>query len=86
MIYFIGLVFLVMASGNPPFIFAAEEISTMMCHRGVMKIGDTSTDVREKCGEPNTETANEWVYEPSTSQTFIVIIKGGKVVRILEKH
>lgn len=85
-IYFIGFVFLVMALGNPAFIFAAEEISTMMCHRGVVKIGDTGTDVRDKCGEPNTETANEWVYEPGPSQTFTVILKGGKVVRILESR
>jgi hypothetical protein len=85
-IYFIGLIFLVMALGNPAFIFAAKEISTMMCHRGVVKIGDTDVDVRDKCGEPNNETADNWVYEPSVSQTFTVIFKGGKVLRILEKR
>ena len=83
-IYFISLVFLVMAFGNPALIFAAKEIKTMMCHRGVVRIGDTDVDVRDKCGEPNTEKANEWIYEPSTSRTFSVIFKGGKVVVILE--
>jgi hypothetical protein len=85
-IYFIGLVFLVMALGNPGLIFADKEISTMMCHRGVVKVGDTDVDVRDKCGEPNNETANEWVYEPSVSQTFTITFKGGKVVRILESR
>ena len=40
-IYFIGLVFLVIALGSPGFIFAAEETSTMMCDEGVVNIGDT---------------------------------------------
>ena len=75
-----------MALGNPAFVFAAKEIQTMMCHRGVVRIGDTDVEVRDKCGEPNNETANEWVYDPSVSQTFTIIFKGGKVVRILEKR
>jgi hypothetical protein len=53
-IYFIGLVFLVMTLGNPAFIFAAEETSTMMCDGGVVNIGDADVDVRDNCGEPNT--------------------------------
>lgn len=85
-IYVIGFVFLVMILGNPAFVFAGKEISTMMCNKGVVRIGDTDVDVRDKCGEPNTETHNEWVYEPSVSQTFTVIFKGGKVVRLLESH
>ena len=85
-IYFIGFVFLVIASGNPAFIFAAKEISTMMCDQGVVRIGDTNTDVRNKCGEPNAETPDKWVYEPGVSQTFTVVFKGGKVVCILESH
>ena len=81
-----GFVFLVMALGDPALIFASKEISSMMCHRGVVKIGDTNVDVRDKCGEPNNKTADEWVYEPSVSQTFTIIFKGGKVERILESH
>ena len=85
-IYCFGFVFLVIALSNPAYIFAAKEILTMMCHEGVVRIGDTNTDVRDKCGEPNAETPDKWVYEPSVSQTFTVIFKGGKVVRILESH
>ena len=82
----ISLVFLLIMLGSPAFIFASKEISTMMCNKGVVRIGDTDVDVRDKCGEPNTETHNKWVYEPSVSQTFTVIFKGGKVVQLLESH
>ena len=85
-IYFMGFAFLVMALGNPAFIFAAEETSTMMCDGGVVNIGDTDTDVRDDCGEPNTQGANQWVYDSGPSQSFTVIFEDGKVVRILESH
>jgi len=58
-IYIVGLTFLVMALGNPAFIFAAEETSTMMCDGGMVNIGDTDVDVRDKCGEPNTQGASQ---------------------------
>ncbi len=83
-IYFIGLLFVVMALGSPVFIFAAEETSTMMCDEGVVNIGDTDADVREKCGEPNSQSMDKWVYNFGPSEHFTVIFKEGKVVRILE--
>jgi len=83
-IYFIGLVFLVIALGSPGFIFAAEETSTMMCDEGVVNIGDTDADVREKCGEPNSQSMDKWIYNFGPSESFTVIFKEGKVVRILE--
>jgi hypothetical protein len=85
-LYFVGFVFVVMVLGNPAFIFAAEETATMMCDGGVVNIGDKEVDVRDKCGEPNTQEANQWVYNPSPSQSFTVIFEEGKVVRILESH
>ena len=84
-IYFIGLTFLVMAVSIPGLIFAAEEASTMMCDEGVVNIGDADVDVQEKCGEPNSQGVNEWVYNFGPSQpVYKVIFKDGKVVRILE--
>ncbi|MBT8368815.1 MAG: DUF2845 domain-containing protein [Deltaproteobacteria bacterium] len=85
-IYLIGLTFLVMALGNPGFILAAEETSTMMCDGGVVNIGDTDVDVRDNCGEPDTQGASQWMYDFGPSQTFTVIFKNGKVARILESH
>ena len=85
-IYFISLVFLVMALGGSNTIFAAEETSTMMCDEGVVNIGDTDVDVRDNCGEPNTQGANQWVYDFGPSQHFTVIFEDGKVARILESH
>ena len=84
--YYIGFIIMVMALGNPAFSFAAEETSTMMCDEGVVNIGDTDVDVRDKCGEPNTQGANQWVYDFGPSQHFTVIFEDGKVLRILESH
>ena len=83
-IYFIGLLFVVMAFGNTISIFAAEEASTMMCDEGVVNIGDADVDVQKKCGEPNTKGMNEWVYNFGPSEpVYTVVFKEGKVVRIL---
>ena len=84
-IYFIGLAFVVTAVGIPGLIFAAEDASTMMCDEGVVNIGDADADVQDKCGEPNNQGMNEWVYNFGPSQpVYKVIFKDGKVERILE--
>jgi hypothetical protein len=84
-LYAAGLTFLVIALGNPAFIFGAEEeTSTMMCDGGVVRIGNTYNEVRANCGNPRTQGGDQWVYEPSPSQSFTVIFEEGKVVRILE--
>ena len=83
--YFIGLLFVVMALGSSVITLAAEEASTIMCDEGVVNIGDADTDVQDKCGEPNSQGMNEWVYNFGPSQpVYKVIFKDGKVVRILE--
>jgi len=84
-IYFIGFVFLATALGGSITIFAAEETSTMMCDGGVVNIGDADIDVQDKCGQPDSQSTNEWVYNFGPSQpVYKVIFKDGKVVRILE--
>lgn len=44
--YFIGLLFVVIALGSPGFISAAEEIPYMMCDEGVVEIGAEDAYVR----------------------------------------
>jgi len=83
-IYFIGLLFVVMVFGSSTAVLAAEEASTMMCDEGVVNIGDTDADVQEKCGEPNSQSMDKWIYDFGPSEYFTVIFKEGKVVRILE--
>lgn len=83
-IYFIGLLFVVMALGSTTAVLAAEEASSMMCDDGVVDIGDTQADVREKCGEPNSQSMSKWIYDFGPSEFFTVIFKEGKVLRILE--
>ena len=84
-IYFIGFIFLATALGGSITIFAAEEASTMMCDEGVVNIGDADIDVQDKCGQPDSQSTNEWVYNFGPSQpVYKVIFKDGKVVRILE--
>ena len=83
-IYFIGLLFALMVFGSTNAVLAAEETSTLMCDEGVVNIGDPDADVREKCGEPNSQSMNKWVYDFGPTEYFTVIFKEGKVVRILE--
>jgi hypothetical protein len=84
-IYFIVLVFLMMAFVSTIPIFAAEEASTMMCDEGTVNMGDADVDVQDKCGEPNSQSRNEWIYDFGPSEpVYNVIFKDGKVVRILE--
>ena len=71
-VYLIGLLLVVMVFGNTFSIFAAE---------GILKIGDTDGDVREKCGHPNRQSLNEWAYDDDPS--FTVYFEDKKVVRIL---
>ena len=55
----------------------------MMCDEGVVNIGDMDVDVQDKCGEPNTQNMNEWVYNFGPDEpVYTVIFKDGKVVRI----
>ena len=66
-------------------VFAAEEASTMMCDNGVVNIGDMDVDVQDKCGQPDSQNMNEWVYNFGPGEpVYKVIFKEGKVVRILE--
>jgi hypothetical protein len=81
-LYLISLLLVVMVCGNPILIFAAEETATMMCDEGVVEIGDSDADVRQKCGKPNRESTTEWIY--TDGPTFTVYFEEKKVVRILE--
>jgi hypothetical protein len=85
--YIVVLASLVVMFGIHPSIFAAEEASSIMCDEGVVNIGDMDVDVQTKCGEPNSQNMNEWVYNFGPSQpVYTVIFNEGKVVRILENE
>jgi len=58
-----------------------------MCDEGVVNIGDRDVDVQDKCGEPNSQNMNEWVYNFGASQpVYTVIFEDGKILRILESQ
>jgi hypothetical protein len=83
--YLVVLVSLAMVFGGQAYLFAAEEASSMMCDEGVVNIGDMDVDVQDKCGEPDSQNMNRWVYNFGPSEpVYTVIFKEGKVVRILE--
>ena len=84
-VYIIGLLLVVMVFGNTFCIFAAEEADSVMCDQGILKIGDTDADVREKCGKTAHESENEWAYEDATP-SFTVYFEEKKVVRILVEN
>lgn len=74
-----------MVFGGYTHLFAAEETSSMMCDNGPVNIGDMDIDVQAKCGEPNSQNMNEWIYNFGPDEpVYSVIFNEGKVVRILE--
>jgi hypothetical protein len=85
-ILLIGIGCALLALTSPITIFAAEKTSTMMCDEGVVKIGTTNAEVREKWGEPQQVKTPEpqepvkWVYV--LGSTYYVSIVNGKVERI----
>jgi len=82
--YLVILVFLAVVFGSQAHLFADEEASSIMCDEGVVNIGDRDVDVQDKCGEPNSQNINEWIYNFGPSESYTVLFKDGKVVRILE--
>ena len=79
------LISLAVLFGSLPSAFAEEEATTIMCDNGIVNIGDMDVDVQDKCGQPDSQGMNEWVYDFGPDQPgYTVIFKEGKVVRILE--
>jgi hypothetical protein len=85
-IYFFSIAFLAMVLGGSICLYAAEETSSMMCDGGMVNIGDSDVDVRDNCGDPDTQGSNQWVYDFGPGQSYTVIFEDGKIVRILESH
>jgi hypothetical protein len=82
---FVMLVSFALLFGSLPAVFAAEEASSIMCDNGVVNIGDTEATVQDTCGEPNSKTFNEWVYNFGPDQpVYTLIFKDGQLVKILE--
>ena len=81
--YVIGLAFVVMVFSGT--VFAEEEVSSIACDDGVVNIGDMNVDVRDKCGQPESQRMSEWVYNFGPDlPVYTVIFEEGQVVRILE--
>ena len=83
--YLVILVSLMMVFGGQTYLFAAEEVTSMMCDGGMVNIGDMDLDVEDKCGQPDSRNPNEYVYITGPGEpSYKVIFQEGKVVRILE--
>jgi hypothetical protein len=85
--YLVVFVSLAVLFGSQPFIFAAEEASSIMCDNGVVNIGDMEATVQETCGEPSSRNyeLNQWVYNFGPSQpVYTLIFKEGQLIKILE--
>ena len=81
-LYLIGLLIIVMVFGNTSSVFAGEDADSVVCGKGILKIGDMDADVREKCGKPNRQSMSEWAYD-DVRPSFTVYFEKKKVVRIL---
>lgn len=83
--YVAVLVFLAPGLSGTASVLAAEEADSIMCDNGVVNIGDMDVDVQAACGEPDSQSMNEWYYNFGPSQpTYTLIFKEGKVERILQ--
>lgn len=83
--YFLILAIPLVISLNADFALAAEEVSFMMCANGVVNIMDMDYTVRDVCGEPDSKSEDQWVYNfGPTKPVYTVIFKKGLVERILK--
>ena len=57
----VSILFLIAFSSSVS-VLAAEEASSIMCDEGIVNIGDMDVDVEDKCGQPDSQNMNEWVY------------------------
>lgn len=56
-----------------------------MCDTGVVNIGDMDVDVQDRCGQPDSQNMNQWVYKFGPGEpVYTVIFKEGQVVKIME--
>jgi hypothetical protein len=86
-VYFLILTIPLIVAWHIDSAFAAEEASSIICDNGVVNIGDMDADVRDACGEPNSQNyeLKAWVYNFGPSQpVYSVIFKDGQVIKILE--
>ena len=80
-----GMCLIIMWAVSLP-VSAAEETGSMMCDEGVVESGDSTVDVRDKCGQPDQELLEKWIYKPGPSEpAYVIIFKDGRVSTILEE-
>ena len=65
---------------------AADEINTMMCDEGVVRIGDFAESVEQKCGAPDSRQEGFWRYALGPDEVYIVEFdENDNVVRIRQE-
>jgi hypothetical protein len=67
-------------------VVAAGDTDSIMCHNGVVAIGDFSQTVQDKCGEPEKKEGKFWRYNfgPSLPVYTAEFDDNGNTVRIIE--
>jgi hypothetical protein len=89
-VYFIFFVVLSLIFGLKSFTYAADlsDVDYLRCHGEIVHIGDTKSDVKDKCGEPTSRKRGSWESEvwfyDFGPDTFVHYIKfvGDKIERI----
>ena len=89
-VFFIFFIILLLTFGHTPFTFAADlnDVDSLTCDGEMVHIGDTKSNVREKCGEPTSLKKGGWGSEvwfydfgPNTFVHYIKFV-GDKIERI----
>ena len=88
-VYFVVLIFILLIFVGVSFSLPPPEpSSSFQCSGGVASIGDTKSDVVEKCGEPNHvtkirgEIKEQWSYFTEDRKLYYLEFERGKLERI----
>lgn len=71
---------------SPSLAIDLEDVSSLGCSDGIVNMGDSKSDVLEKCGEPTRKQGFQeylWIYDfGSSSFVYYLTFTRGKVERI----
>ena len=76
---------LIFAVSYSTFALLLNDRSSIQCGRGIIKTGNTKTEVRAKCGEPTSEESGGriWVYDRGPHELIkYLTFRGIKLMRI----
>ena len=60
-------------------VFSSQASASMRCGTHVVQLGDTTSQLLNKCGRPSFMNGEQWIYGSQGKRTRILRIRRGKV-------